>query len=60
MYIRGNLVTWNSKQQSVSGPTVEVEHRAMTHTICEMMWLKSLLWELGYSVDGPMPMYCDN
>ena len=38
----------------------EVEYRVMTHTACEIMWLKSLLWELGFSVDGLMAMYCDN
>ena len=37
-----------------------LKQRVMTHITCEMMWLKSLLWELRFSVDGPMPMYCDN
>jgi len=32
----------------------------MAHTSFEMMWLKILLWELGFSENGPMPMYCDN
>ena len=25
-----------------------------------MIWLKTQLWELRLSEDGPMPMYCDN
>ena len=33
------------------------EYIGMTHATCEMMWLKSLLWELGFSVDGVMSMY---
>jgi len=44
----------------VSHFSVEAEYKAMVHTACEMMWLKSLLWELGFNVDGPMPTYCDN
>ena len=32
----------------------------MTHTVCEMMWRKSLLWELEFSEDGLMHMQSDN
>ena len=32
----------------------------MAHTTCEMLWLKSLLMELGFRQPGPMPMHCDN
>ena len=32
----------------------------MAQTACEMMWLRSLLTELDFSIDVPMPMYCDN
>lgn len=31
-----------------------------TYTTCEMMWLKTLLWELGTEEDCPIPIYCDN
>ena len=36
---------------------VLTEYRHMAHTACEMMWLKYLLWELGFSVDGLMPFH---
>ena len=32
----------------------------MAHTINEMMWLKTLMWEYDFQKDGPMPMYYDN
>jgi len=44
----------------VSCSSIEVEYRAMAHTTCEMMWLKSLLWELKFNVDGLMSMYNNN
>ena len=31
----------------------------MTHTTCEMIWLKNLL-EFGFRHLGPMPIFCDN
>lgn len=38
----------------------EIEYRAMPHTACELMWIKSLLTEIRFPLDGPMTMYCDN
>ena len=32
----------------------------MAQTACEMMWLRSLLIDLDFSVDRHMPMYCGN
>ena len=32
----------------------------MTHTTCEIMWLKNLLLEFGFRYLGLMPMFCDN
>ena len=58
-YVGGNLVTWNKKQSVVSHFNVEVEYRVMAHRAYEVM-LKFLLWELRFSVDSLMPMYCDN
>ena len=56
-----NIVAWSSKKQSVvSRSSAEADYRVMTHTTCKIMWLQSLLWELGFSEDGIMFMYCDN
>jgi len=44
----------------VSHSSTEAEYKAMTHTACEIMSLKSLLGELGFTKDDPMSMYCDN
>jgi hypothetical protein len=60
-FVGGNLVTWRSKKQSVvARSTAEAEFRAMAHGICEILWLKILLLELGLFQTRPMILYCDN
>ncbi|KAL5854358.1 hypothetical protein ACOSQ3_004176 [Xanthoceras sorbifolium] len=59
-YIWGNLVTWHSKKQSVvSRSSAEAEFTAMTHAVCEGMWLRRLLKELWFAADS-ISMFCDN
>uniref|UniRef100_A0A2N9ERL8 Integrase catalytic domain-containing protein n=1 Tax=Fagus sylvatica TaxID=28930 RepID=A0A2N9ERL8_FAGSY len=60
-FIGGNLVTWRSKKQSVvARSSAEAEYRAMTHTTCELTWLRTVLQEFGLLTQGPTPLYCDN
>lgn len=60
-FVGGNLVTWRSKKQSVvARSSAEAEFRAMAHGVCELLWLKSLLKELGFDNKEPMKLYCDN
>jgi hypothetical protein len=50
-FIGGNLVTWRSKKQNmVTLSSAEVEFRGMVKSICELMWLKRLLIEIGYGL----------
>ena len=44
----------------MSRSSAEAEYQAMADTTAEMLWLRSLLTELGFSPEGPMQMYCDN
>lgn len=32
----------------------------MAHGVCELLWLKILLQELGFECKVPMRLYCDN
>lgn len=41
--------------------SVAAELRAMAHEACELIWVKMLVNErLGFSVNDPMNLYCDN
>ncbi|CAN6697739.1 unnamed protein product [Malus baccata var. baccata] len=48
-FVGGNLVTWRSKKQNVvSRSSTETEFRGMAHGICEVLWLRKLLGDLGF------------
>ncbi|CAM8957299.1 unnamed protein product [Rhodiola kirilowii] len=32
----------------------------MAQEVCELLWLKSLLHDLGIELTSPMKLYCDN
>jgi hypothetical protein len=60
-FVGGNLVTWRSKKQSVvARSTAEAEFRSMAHGVCEVLWLRILLIELGLFQSKPLMLYCDN
>jgi hypothetical protein len=60
-FVGGNLVTWSTKKQLVVGrSSIEAEFWAMAHGVCELLWLKTLLKELGYNYKDPMRLYCDS
>ncbi|XP_070662287.1 uncharacterized mitochondrial protein AtMg00810-like [Malus domestica] len=59
--IGGNLVTWRSKKHNVvSRSSAEAEYRGMAHGVCEILWLRKLLWGLGCTQKEAMKLYCDN
>ncbi|GAA0159962.1 hypothetical protein LIER_16624 [Lithospermum erythrorhizon] len=38
----------------------EAEYRAMTHGVCEVIWIKRIFKELNIQFNGPIQFYCDN
>lgn len=61
-FVWGNLVTWRSKKQSVVLRSyAESEYRALSHRICEGMWITQLLEELGIPMNTPIKIWwCDS
>ncbi|GFY96447.1 hypothetical protein Acr_11g0007530 [Actinidia rufa] len=60
-FLCGNLVTWKSKKQIVVvRSSAKAEYRVLTHTSCELLWLKHFLKESMFEVPLPMSIYCDN
>ncbi|KAH9699990.1 protein kinase domain-containing protein [Citrus sinensis] len=60
-YVWGNLVTWRSKKQSVvARSSAEAEFRALANGICEGIWIKRVLKELGVCSPSSILMRCDN
>jgi hypothetical protein len=59
--VGGNLVTWKSKKQNVvSLSSAESEFRGMVKAICELLWLRKFLTELGFPPKSEMQLFCDN
>ncbi|XP_068649549.1 uncharacterized protein [Aristolochia californica] len=57
-FVGGNLISWKSKKQTVvARSSAEAEYQAMAHTISELMWIKSVLLEFGFTL--PVVMNCD-
>ena len=60
-FLWGNLVTWRCKKQTVvSRSSAEAELRAMAHGVCEGVWLKLLLKEMGLPLESSVKFLCDN
>lgn len=60
-FVGGNLVTWRSKKQNVVAlSSAEAEFRGISKGLCELLWLKKLLTELGYCPQREMELFCDN
>ncbi|XP_040366874.1 secreted RxLR effector protein 161-like, partial [Rosa chinensis] len=61
IFVGGNLVTWKSKKQKVvARSSAEAEYRGMAHGVCELLWLRNLLRDLGFILKNSMQLYCDN
>ena len=61
IFIRGNLVSWRGKKQNVvSRSSVESEYGAMSDLTRELVWVKDLASELGFTLESTMRLYCDN
>ena len=59
IFVGGNLVTWRSRKQNVvARSSAEAEFRGMTLGICEALWLRLLLMDLGYLPRQPFQLFC--
>ncbi|RVW90472.1 Retrovirus-related Pol polyprotein from transposon TNT 1-94 [Vitis vinifera] len=60
-FVGGNLITWKSKNQNVVARlSAEAEFRGMALGLCEALWLRLLLQDLGYLSRQPIRLFCDN
>ena len=60
-FVGGNLVTQKSKKQNVvTRSNAKAEFRGMALRLCEGLWLRLLLQDLGYLSRQPIRLFCDN
>lgn len=60
IYFGGNLISWSArKQKTVSKSSIEVEYRGVAIATSELIWIQSLLKELGV-VHSTLMIWYDN
>ncbi|CAN6710697.1 unnamed protein product [Malus baccata var. baccata] len=60
-FVGGNLVTWRSKKQKVvARSSAKAKFHGMSHGLCEVLWLKKLLRDLGFKPKCAMKLHYDN
>ena len=61
VFLGPNLVSWNSrKQATVSRSSTESEYKALANGTAEVIWIQSVLGELGVFLSRPPVLWCDN
>jgi len=61
VFLGSNLVSWSSrKQNTVSRSSTESEYKAVANATAEMMWVQTLLRELGVNSSNAARLWCDN
>jgi hypothetical protein len=61
IYLGANLVSWSSrKQPTVSRSSTEAEYKALANATAEIIWVQSILRELGIKQSEVAVLWCDN
>ena len=58
--IGGGAVSWSSRLQSLTAlSTTEAEYVSAVEAGKEVIWMRQLLWELGFKLRGPSVLHMD-
>jgi hypothetical protein len=61
VFLGSNLVSWQAKKQpTVSKSSTEVEYKSLANATAEVMWVQSLLQELGVKSPPTAKLWCDD
>jgi histone deacetylase 1/2 len=61
IYFGPNLIAWSArKQATISQSSTKAEYMVVANATAEIIWVQSLLRELGVSQSCPLVLWCDN
>jgi hypothetical protein len=56
-----NLISWSArKQATVSRSSTEAEYKAVVNATAEVMWIQTLMKEIGLKYPSMARLWCDN
>jgi hypothetical protein len=57
----GGAILWKSKKQTLSAQSsTKAEYITLAQAGCEAQWFRNLYTELGFTLEDPAPIHCDN
>ena len=60
-FYSNHLISWRSKKQAVvSRSLAQAKYCAMAQGTCEILWIRSILNESGFTEKGSSQLFCDN
>jgi hypothetical protein len=61
VFFGANLISWSArKQPTVSRSSTEAEYKALANATAEVMWVQTILKELGIKTSKVPCLWCDN
>ena len=61
IFLGSNLISWRArKQPTVSRSSTEAEYKAVANAIAEIMWIQTLLKQIGVPCPAAAKLWCDN
>jgi hypothetical protein len=61
VFLGPNLISWSvKKQKTISRSSTKAEYKSMVDATIEVMWIQSVLRELGVSCPRSVQLWCDN
>jgi hypothetical protein len=61
IFLGSNLVSWSTqKQPTVSRSNTEAKYKVVANATAEIMWIQTLLQELGIKTPRAAKLWCDN